>query len=653
MLRALACFVLAAAAATTAAAPPPVEAFFRAPLLESARLSPDGRRVAMNVRADGGRARLAVLDLESMQPTIVASFADADIDDVHWVNGQRLVFDLKVELTGPGVTDSGGGLFAVDVDGKAFRQLVETSVAGGFVQTVVGINRHLPWATRLLHGAPAAGGDAVWVTRPQEISSERVGYFTLQRLDTRTGHVRDAETPVHARDWLVDRSGRVRMATARQEGQVEVLLAGADGSWKPVARFAALDGDWLRPRHVGADGTLLVEASHRGASALFTLDPATGRKSAEPVLAGDGFDVHVEPVEGVAGLAGLRRLEERESTLWLTPELRALQAQVDKLLPGLVNRIEIPREGSSPWVLVHSQADRLPPMVNAFHRDTGKFARVGSRLAGLEPRQLGRMEFLRLQARDGKTIPAWLTRPAGAAPGTRLPLVVRVHGGPWSRGQQWGWDAEVQFLASRGYAVLEPEFRGSTGYGGAWFEAGFRQWGQAMQDDVTDATRWAVAQGIADPARICIAGASYGGYGALMGLLREPGLYRCGINWVGVTDPMLLFTASWSDITNEFRRWGLKAMLGDPEVDAAMFKAQSPLAQAARLTQPLLMAYGAYDVRVPIVHGEKLRDALKPHNPRVEWVVYEKEGHGWERPETRIDFWRRVETFLQRELALP
>jgi dipeptidyl aminopeptidase/acylaminoacyl peptidase len=219
------------------------------------------------------------------------------------------------------------------------------------------------------------------------------------------------------------------------------------------------------------------------------------------------------------------------------------------------------------------------------------------------------------------------------------------------RGTSWSWNAEVQFLASRGYAVLQPEFRGSTGFGASHHEAGWKQWGRAMQDDLADGARWAIAQGIADPKRIAIAGASYGGYAALMGLVRDPDLYACAINWVGVTDLDLLFSATWSDFSPSFRRHGLPRLVGDRRADAAMLREHSPIHRAAEIKKPVLMAYGRKDRRVPIEHGERMRDALRRHNPNVEWVLYDEEGHGWHKRETNIDFWTRVEKFLARHLT--
>ncbi|MBL0149896.1 MAG: S9 family peptidase [Ideonella sp.] len=299
---------------------------------------------------------------------------------------------------------------------------------------------------------------------------------------------------------------------------------------------------------------------------------------------------------------------------------------------------------------MESFADQQPWITQLYHRESGKLLRVGVSHPSIQAKQMGQTDFIRYKARDGLDIPAYITLPAGGAK-KHLPLVVLVHGGPFVRGFSWRWDAEVQFLASRGYAVLQPEFRGSTGFGAKHFEAGWRQWGQAMQTDVADGTRWAIAQGIADPNRICIAGASYGGYATLMGLIQNPELFRCGINWVGVTDLNLLLTVQWSDMFDEYRRYGAPRLIGDPVADAAMFKAASPLQNAARITQPLLMAYGAKDRRVPLVHGEKFRDAVLPHNKQVQWVVYPEEGHGWSKAETRIDFWGRVEKFLARNLV--
>ncbi|QNM94841.1 alpha/beta hydrolase family protein [Chitinimonas koreensis] len=262
---------------------------------------------------------------------------------------------------------------------------------------------------------------------------------------------------------------------------------------------------------------------------------------------------------------------------------------------------------------------------------------------------MGRRDFLRVAARDGLSIPLYVTKPANAARG-KLPTVVMVHEDPFMRGGSWEWEAQAQFLASRGYLVLEPEFRGSTGFGFKHYRAGWKQWGQGMVDDVADATRWAIAEGLADPDRIAIGGTNYGGYATLMGLIRYPELYRCGFQWLGVTDINLMFDNAWSNFTNDWLRYGMRQLVADPIADAAMIKRDSPLEQADKLRQPLLMAYGTLDARVPLQHGTELYSAIKRKNADVEWITYPDEGHGWYLEPNRIDFWKRVEAFLERNL---
>jgi dipeptidyl aminopeptidase/acylaminoacyl peptidase len=333
--------------------------------------------------------------------------------------------------------------------------------------------------------------------------------------------------------------------------------------------------------------------------------------------------------------------------------MKALQGRVDAALPGLVNTISVAARAETAWVLVDSYSDRVPHTWNLFNTETGKLNRVGESYPAIEPARMGSQEALRYKARDGLEIPALLTLPNGGAR-KNLPLVVLVHGGPYVRGGEWGWDPQAQFLASRGYAVLEPEFRGSTGFGSAHFRAGWKQWGLKMQDDIADGARWAIAQGIADPKRICIAGASYGGYATLMGLINDPELFQCGVGWVGVTDISLLYTGHWSfrsDLQGSWKEYGMPELIGDIKEDAAQFKATSPIQQAARIRQPLLLAYGGSDQRVPVYHGRKFYDAVKATNQNVEMVVYDEEGHGWSLPKNRIDFWRRVEQFLDKHIG--
>jgi len=256
------------------------------------------------------------------------------------------------------------------------------------------------------------------------------------------------------------------------------------------------------------------------------------------------------------------------------------------------------------------------------------------------------MEPVRYTSRDGLTIRGYLTLPAGAEP-RGLPLVVRPHGGPWAR-DSWGFNPEVQFLASRGYAVLQMNFRGSAGFGRRFLEAGFGEWGLRMQDDVSDGVRWAVERGIADPARVAIYGGSYGGYAALSGLTRTPDLYACGISYVGVSN---LFT--WIESIPPY--WTpylemLYEMVGHPRKDAERLRRTSPLFNAERIRVPLLVAQGANDPRVPQRESDQIVEALRRRGVPVEYLVKENEGHGFLNEENRFDFYRAMERFLAGQL---
>jgi dipeptidyl aminopeptidase/acylaminoacyl peptidase len=242
--------------------------------------------------------------------------------------------------------------------------------------------------------------------------------------------------------------------------------------------------------------------------------------------------------------------------------------------------------------------------------------------------------------------------PRGLKPGKPAPTVVMVHGGPWVRDGFWEWDAMNQFLASRGYLVVSPEFRGSTGYGDAHYRAGWKQWGQSMQNDVADALLWAQKQGLAS-SNACIAGASYGGYSTLMGLIRHPDLYKCGVAWAAVTDPMLYLNGGWGvvdDIDNVSRRYTMPELVGDVDKDAAMLAANSPVVHAKEIKAPLMLAFGESDQRVPLAHGERLRAALIDAGRPPVWITYPNEAHGWRKFSDRVDFARRMEAFLAQYL---
>jgi dipeptidyl aminopeptidase/acylaminoacyl peptidase len=296
-------------------------------------------------------------------------------------------------------------------------------------------------------------------------------------------------------------------------------------------------------------------------------------------------------------------------------------------------------------------SDRNPAAYYLFDRESNKMEELAIAYEWLPEENLAKMEPVDIEARDGLILPAYLTLPPGSD-GKGLPLVVNPHGGPRAR-DSWGFNPEVQLLANRGYAVLQVNFRGSTGFGQEFDKAGWGKWGAEMQNDVTDAVQWAVDEGIADPDRVCIYGASYGGYAAMAGITFTPELYQCAINYVGVTDIPLLFEtmpAQWKMLRAEMKR--TIGDYDDPEERADM-AARSPINHVDKIRVPLLMGYGEEDPRVVIDHALNLEEKLKAHDVEYELIIKEDEGHGFRKLENQVEWYTKVVNFLDENLKNP
>ena len=648
-----------APASASAGAPPPpppgpLARFFDNPAFTGAQLSPNATALAVRI-GGAARDRLAVITLATHSIKVVAQFDDVDVGDFQWVNDERLVFNSRDTRIADGEVRYGPGLYAVNRDGGGFRQLVNRIGGGQGGGLAHGL---LPYNTFLVRQNGRQDNNAVYVSMPKASESGQPDYVNLAHLDTVTGRATLVPRPAGAQQWLLDHQGEPRLVTAQEKNVRTIWYRDpANGSpWRILASFDAYLGGKGAFNAVAfaPDGALYVD-TNVGADkhSLRLFDFATNSVRREALVELRDYDFGGYLITDQHTLLGVRYLNDAQGTLWYDARMKAVQADVDALLPATINLITVAPRAATPWVLVESYSDQQPRHFALYNTRTRAFDKVGSARPAIDPRRMGTQEAVRYTARDGLTIPAWLTLPHASAR-KNLPLVVLVHGGPYVRGGEWGWNADAQFLASRGYAVLEPEYRGSTGFGGAHFRAGWKQWGLKMQDDIADGAKWAIAEGIVDPARICIAGASYGGYATLMGLINDPGLFKCGVDWVGVTDIKLLYTGDWSahdDTSEAYRSYGMPFLVGDPDKDAAQLLATSPLEQAARIRQPLLLAYGGADRRVPLYHGKKFYEAVKRTNPNVEWIVYEDEGHGWRLPQTRIDFWGRVEKFLDRNIG--
>lgn len=565
---------------------------------------------------------------------------------------------------GSGRPEGGPGLFAVNYDGTDPIALIQRKT---YLVVDAGMSRRtLDWNHRLLTVPRPKEGQAnnrILVGKLTESAGGGPPNVLPIWLNVDNGSIQrtDFQGPKGAIAWMFDSQGEPRVVITRQEATRSAHWRGpGEAEWRKI-----VDGDLVSfpftPHTVDDIGNLYVTrlTGKEGYKVLTRFDFERMAPSIEPLVVTRGFDfsgslVHDRAGEGVQGV---RIITDAETTVWFDQGMKKVQMDVDARFPGRVNRVSCRHCGqSNAVILVRSFSDQDPGRVWIYKPGAlagqPMWLDVATVRGDVDPRMMASMDFYRIKARDGGDLPIWVTRPRGLTAGKPAPAVVLVHGGPWVRGASWEWAAMPQFLASRGYLVIEPEFRGSAGYGEEHFKAGWKQWGQAMQSDVADALLWAQKQNMASD-KACIAGASYGGYSALMGLARQPELYRCGLAWVAVTDLPLLVSGSWwvdDDTSDLSRRYTLPEMVGDASKDADMLAKNSPVMLAESIKAPVLLAFGEADRRVPLAHGKRMREALQKNGLEPEWVTYAGEGHGWAKVSNRVDFAQRVEIFLAKHL---
>jgi dipeptidyl aminopeptidase/acylaminoacyl peptidase len=641
----LACAFLASARAADEK-PYPIQALFRGAQYSQMALSPDGQQLAA-LAPVGGRINLVVMDLDKRGATPVTGMTTRDIVWFTWLNNKRLL--VRTGTFGTRALEArGGGLFAIDRDGSEGRQLGEGSdeqMKAGFRAVI----RPLSFVRAL----PRETDD--FIAQEVTIDWQRAVPGPLFRINSRTGRRSNISLGQPdtggSESWVVDRDGVARALTVSSGNRIRIhYRAGPDAPWRKLDEFAlGAPGSW-QPLAIADDGASLYATSYRDGrdkAAIVRYKP-DDNTFGEVVAENSLVDVRrlVQEKEGVLGAA---YEADKGGTIWFDESLAAIQRTVDKAFPDSVNLLAPAADHQR--VLVTSYSDVSPGAFYLFDRKAAKLEWLADRMPWIDAKRLSPMTPVRYPARDGLEIPAYLTVPKGSS-GKAMPMVVMVHGGPWVSGDQWSFNPEVQFLASRGYAVLQLNFRGTTRYGWKHFSSSFKQWGLAMQDDVTDGVRWAIDKGVADPNRICIYGASYGGYAAMMGLAKTPELFKCGINYVGVTDLPFFLTVSWSDYAySDFISYGAKVMVGDIDRDGEQLKRTSPVELADSIRAPVLMAYGSEDRRVPIDHGTRMKSALDRSGKKYQWMVGEGEGHGFLDMKNKVMFYSAMERFLRENIG--
>ncbi len=469
----------------------------------------------------------------------------------------------------------------------------------------------------------------------------------VYRVNLSTGAVvLNTENPGNVLDWTPDPQFQVRAALASTpDGGFDLLARErVDQDWRTLRHWEP--GDEGYPANFSNDGrTLYVVGSHdANTQRLLALDVATGE---EQVLAEDPeYDVSqllIHPTKRtVQAVSFLKdRLEWQVLDSSLAEDFEAIRAERE-------GDFRIPSRDldDNTWLVAYS-IDNGPVLYHAYNRRTHTSTFLFSHQPQLEGLPLARMQPVAYQARDGLTIHAYLTTPPHLE-ARNLPAVLLVHGGPWGR-DVWGFNSQAQWLANRGYAVLQPNFRGSTGYGKAFLNAGNREWAGKMHDDLIDGVEWLVSQGIADPKRIAIMGGSYGGYATLVGLTFTPDVFAAGVDIVGPSNLITLFRSIppyWEPIKALFAH-----RMGNPDTEEEFLKERSPLFYVDRIKAPLLIGQGANDPRVKQAESEQIVEAMRRANRPVEYVLYTDEGHGFARPENRLHFYAKTEEFLAKHLG--
>ncbi len=480
--------------------------------------------------------------------------------------------------------------------------------------------------------------------------------FSSVNVRTKEDKAYDVDVPRYLFDWATDPRGDIRAArTADTSAWSDHTLlttwyrADTKSKWQKVDERSVTDDPFRVIGVPDRPGHLVVEAYNGGDRlAIWDYDVTAG-KFGELLAGHPAEDVVAQRFAGLTDdgnepkdviTDGLRTRH-----YWFDAHYARIQASLDNALPDHVNVLE---GGSAEHVLVFSYSDVDPGRWYALDAKTMQMKEIAQRMPSIDPARMQPMRALRYPSFDGTSIPAYLTlpgKPAGPAP-----LVVLIHGGPQAR-DHWEFDSEVQILAAHGYAVFQPQFRGSTGFGRKFEEAGYGQWGLAMQDDITAGVHWLIDQKIADPQRICIVGGSYGGYAALWGLEKTPDLYKCGVSLAGVTDLERKLRDQSDMAYNPVVREIVRKHMGDAFTQAKALEAVSPVFHADRIKVPVLIAHGEQDVRVPISHGTRMRDALQDLHKDVQWLYFPHEGHGLYLPEDQNTYYEAVLALLARTIG--
>jgi dipeptidyl aminopeptidase/acylaminoacyl peptidase len=638
-----------------------IEDFVRQPQLTQPIMSRSGRFFA-STAPSRGRMNLVVMDLQTRQGSLLSSLSDFDVISVNWVGEDHLVFSLGQfnSPTGPGQFD-GGGLFAVSRDGKYQRRISPT------IREVRAQNQFVYRGLSYFRSIP--GSDTEFLATGNLTSAESTDVY---RVDVRTGRstlITQGRPAGSATRWVLDSKLVPRVVEMNKPDELLTTVfyrKDANSPWEELARYDPTKGPVFKPLAFEADDKTLQVAFNgdRNNMAVFRYDPEA-KKMIEVAAQHPRFDMGADAQGGIVPgvitepgtgkIIGYAVSADRPQTVWIDPTYQRFQSMIDAALPNSVNSFRRTPDGKQ--FLVTSISDRSSPRWYLMNEEKKTLEEIGAGRPWLNADKLAEVRPFMLKTRDGLEIPSYYILPRDYVPGTRIPTVLHIHGGPMARADFWGQFTfgitEGQILASRGYAVVIPNFRITPGLGNDIYYKGFGTFGRQMSEDHEDAAKWAISQGFADPKRICISGASYGGYAVLRALQKSPDLFRCGVSGLMVSDLRRQLTSRFTDFsTNDAAVDYWRRVLGvKSSLDEAIVREVSPALNGLPIRQPLFIYAGRDDVRTPLEQTRVMIDALnRAGTPPKDVFIADNEGHGFGKPENNKELYERMLKFLAEHL---
>jgi len=621
----------------------PVEHFFKNPDISDIKVSPNGRYYAATVNVQDEK-QLAVLDSKTKQVLNLFAFAkeNQEIGGFGWFNNERIYATLVAKVGPLDQARPTGFLFAGNIDGsKRVQLLPEPSKPGRSGDRPRGYN--------ILN---TLGKD----DRHILISMYEGRYQVIYKLNIYTGSkIKVDKSPYKDMSLIADQTGFIKGGVQFDRDNQKIFIHIRNQKTDEWEKFAEFDEKKMGLSPImfnGSGDKLYVEVRNEDKKrGIYTLNLSDKSFNLIRAVEGDadieGYLTKYNQDKGTDELVGFRQMPGHVVDTYLEPESESatfLKSLASVFPDQVVDVLNTTEDGSKSLVKVW--ADTNPGTFFVFHNKTSELEYLLDTLPWIEREKLSPMEPFAFKARDGLEIRGYLTRPLNKK--TNLPMVVYVHGGPYGPKDEWGYNysnRDTQFLASRGYAVLQVNYRGSGGRGSDFQYDAYLKMGAEMQDDLTDATLWAIKEGIADKKRICIYGASYGGYAAMMGVVKEPDLYQCAIAYVGVYD-IAIQTEESDTAQSEWGRRFLKEAWN--AYDEEFVRQRSPIYHLDKLIAGVFLVHGEDDPRVPIEQYEALAKALDKKKYPYQSNVQPLEGHGFRNEKNNYELYQQIETFLEK-----